>query len=458
MNLKTFLNVIYRKLWLIILIPIISTGVTILICTFAVKPIYESTVTFYVVNKNTGNDASIGSYDSVMVDQQLMLDYKEIIKSNTITNSVLEKLKIADLSIDDMNKKVNVLLKNDSRILVLYARDTDPQLAKDLAETYGNVFIEKVQTLMTSDNIRILDIAELPTKPIAPNTLLSTLIMAAIGLMSGCTIAFFIEYFDDTIRTAEDVELYMNTPVIGAIPDFTTLNRTTQNAYETLKTNIQLYNFGKNIKSLAVTGYSSGDGKTTTAYNLACTFAHSGSTVLYVDADMHKPEILKELKGENFKGLSHVLLGKLTLNDVINSSDISGLDYVIGGIMPINPLSLLNSANFNEFLTNTCKLYDIVIVDTPPLGSVIDSIAISAQTDATIFVLKPGKVSIKHSQQVIKQLKNIKMQLLGVVINKISKYDYRNYFGEYDYYNDKKRKANKVLRKNKKYTGWIIND
>jgi len=166
--------------------------------------------------------------------------------------------------------------------------------------------------------------------------------------------------------------------------------------------------------------------------------------VLIVDADLHKPELMKELKGDNNLGLSNVLLGYAELNEAINFTSIENLHYISCGVTPINPAVLLGSAEFKELMATVCDQYDMVIFDTPPLASVIDSMIVASQTDGTILVIQPGKVHYKNIEMVKDQLQKSKINLLGVVLNKIPAVDYREYYMDFDYYDS-----------NKKYREWL---
>ncbi len=231
----------------------------------------------------------------------------------------------------------------------------------------------------------------------------------------------------------------------STVPDaYKKLKLPVKESYETLKANIRLYDFGTNIKTLTITSYRAGEGKTTTAYNLAVSMAKSGLKVLFVDADLHKPELMKELKGDNNLGLSNLLLGYAELNEVINITSIENLNYISCGVIPINPAVLLGSAEFRELLATVRDQYDMVIFDTPPLGSVVDSMIVASQTDGTIFVIQPGKVRYKNLEMIKEKLQKSKINLLGVVLNKIPAVDYREYYMDFDYYDS-----------NKKYREWL---
>lgn len=225
---------------------------------------------------------------------------------------------------------------------------------------------------------------------------------------------------------------------ISAFDLYETMNTLVKESYEVLKTNIQLYDFGQKIKTLTITSYRAREGKTRTALNLAIATAYSGKRVLFVDADMHKPEFLKDLRGTKFKGLSNYLIGDYSLDDVVNSTSLYGFDFISCGVLPVNPAGLLDMPQFDRLIEDACSIYDFVIFDTPPLGSVVDSMVVAAKTDGTIFVIEPGKVSSRNIKMITNQMQKSNVKLLGVVLNKVQKSEYKSYFREYDYYSKKK--------------------
>jgi len=231
----------------------------------------------------------------------------------------------------------------------------------------------------------------------------------------------------------------------------TNLNEAIEEAYKVLRTNIQFCQFDKKIKTITVTSYSPGEGKTTTSLNLAISMAKSGMNVLLIDADLRKPMALKVLGRNDFKGLSNYILGRTELDEIINQTNIEGFQFITCGIKPINPTELLGSVRFRELLTKVKSQYDMVIIDTPPLGSVIDCAIIAAQTDGTIIVIEQNAVRLDNAIQVREQLKKVNARILGVVLNKVSKSDYRNYFSGYDYYGSKKKYAENYVNNFKKW-------
>ncbi|HHV58977.1 MAG TPA: CpsD/CapB family tyrosine-protein kinase [Clostridiaceae bacterium] len=208
-----------------------------------------------------------------------------------------------------------------------------------------------------------------------------------------------------------------------------------EESYRALRTNIQFCCVDKQIKTLAVTSCNPEEGKTTTAINLAIFNAKAGSNVLLVDCDLRKPAIAKRFGIRNPLGLTNFITGHATLDKVANETSIPNLSVISCGPIPPNPSELLTSKMFTSFLSNMEEFYDIIIIDTPPLGAIIDAAIISSKTDGVILVLSSGKVDFKSAKKVISQLEQANARILGTVLNKVNKKSYGNYYSYY-YYNE----------------------
>ena len=223
-----------------------------------------------------------------------------------------------------------------------------------------------------------------------------------------------------------------------------------EEAYKTLRTNIRFCGVVNKIRTISITSCAPGEGKTTTSINLAVSMANSGMKTLLVDADLRRPMIEKILDINAKVGLTSYITGEATLEEVIYSTNIENFYITPCGIIPPNPAELLSSDNFSTFIGNMKDRYletvkgqfDIVIFDTPPLGSVIDAAIIAAQTDGTLLVIKSKSVNYKLACQVKGQLEKANASLLGVVINRIEKkdlrYGYKNYYNYYYTADDRK--------------------
>lgn len=220
--------------------------------------------------------------------------------------------------------------------------------------------------------------------------------------------------------------------------EFPKLDYKLEESYKKLRTNLQFC--GSNVKLVNITSCIQGEGKTTVALLLGQSLAESGKSVLVIDADMRKSSLEDMLKihtqGHKIEGLSHLLSGQAKLDDVLcQSSNIPGLYLIFSGIYPPNPSELLGNSKFNTLLENARKAFDYVIVDTPPLGVVIDSAIVAPKCDGSILVVEYDAISREFASDVMEQLKRTGCQILGVILNKVDNqrsYEYeQRYYGKY---------------------------
>ena len=228
------------------------------------------------------------------------------------------------------------------------------------------------------------------------------------------------------------------------------LNTPAEEAYKVLRTNIQFSALDGNLKTVAVTSTFAGEGKTTTSVNIAISIAKDGKKVLYVDADMRKSISARDASRRAASGLSNYLSHMDGFDDIVRETNFPNLYMVSCGIRPPNAAELLGTKRFEEFLREAAEKFDIVIIDTPPLGSVIDCAIIANHTDGVIIVIKRKAVDYHKVLRVKQQLEKANARILGVVLNKIDKSDYKTYYKYYDYHNSKKTKPGKIFGTTKK--------
>lgn len=216
------------------------------------------------------------------------------------------------------------------------------------------------------------------------------------------------------------------------------LDYSANESYKSLRTNLLFC--GEDKKVIAVTSCTPNEGKSTVSLNLALSLADSGKKVLFIDADLRKSVLMgrTEVEGEEIKGLSHLLSHQETIENVICATNVPRFHIIYAGTVPPNPAELLGSKYFKRFLSAIRKVYDYIIIDTPPLGSVIDSAVIAEECDGSIMVMESGVISYRFAQDVKGQLEKCNCPILGVILNKVdmskqgyySKY-YGKYYGKY---------------------------
>jgi protein-tyrosine kinase len=217
-----------------------------------------------------------------------------------------------------------------------------------------------------------------------------------------------------------------------------------EEAFRTLRTNIQFCNTDKMIKTICLTSCIPNEGKTVTTFNLAVSMANANKKVLHIDADMRKPRQYKDLKAKYNAGLSNYLSGMAECDEVITETNIDNLQLILCGPKPPNPAELIGTSRFKELLDTMKERFDYIIIDTPPLGSMIDAAIIASGVDGTILLVAYKEVDYKRERKVKEQLEKANANIIGVVINKIPKKGNKDYY-YYNYlYRQNARKKNEI--------------
>lgn len=200
-------------------------------------------------------------------------------------------------------------------------------------------------------------------------------------------------------------------------------------AYKTLRTNIQFC--GSDVKVITFTSCTPNEGKSSVSFNLAVSFAEVGKRVVLIDADLRKSVLIGRYKvGEVEYGLTHYLSGQKDLEEVLLMTDINHMDIIFSGSYSPNPAELLNHQRFSNLVQKLREEYDYVIIDTPPLGSVIDSAIVAKLSDGAVLVIEANAISYRFAQDVKDQLDKTDCRILGAVLNKVSM-EKNSYYGKY---------------------------
>lgn len=212
-----------------------------------------------------------------------------------------------------------------------------------------------------------------------------------------------------------------------------------EEAIKTLRTNIQFT--GKNIKTIMFTSCLPNEGKNDVAFQLAQEIGNMGKKVLLIDADIRRSVYVNRYKvKEKVKGLSQYLSGQLAKEFLTYQTNFLNVDIIFSGPIAPNPSELLEEASFSDLLKELRNVYDYIILDTPPLGSVTDAAIVAKECDGAILVIESERVSYKLAQKVQEQLEKTGCKILGAVLNKVN-IEKDKYYQKYDYYygNGKKR-------------------
>ena len=289
------------------------------------------------------------------------------------------------------------------------------------------------------------DIIDKPSFPKKTNTLA---LAGVLGVVLGSALALIRDKMDTRLRTIEEVQNVIGLPILGVVPRMpgrrTAVARAmavhldprseVAEAYRTIRTAVYFsgQGVGNRAKTLLVTSPEPGDGKTTSASNLAIAIAQTGRNILLLDADFRKPTQHKNLDVKDTVGLSSVLAGIETLDRAIQRTGVEGLDILPCGPIPENPSEILNSQEFGELIDRLALKYDHILFDSPPANLVTDARILGAVCDATILVLRAEKSTRKAAEHARNALLNVGANVLGLIVNDVPRgKGYEVYGGSY---------------------------
>lgn len=214
-NLKTSFLIIRKKIWLIALITILCAGVSGLISYYILEPEYQSYTTLIMWRPQKFADTI--EYNDLLLNQKLVSTYSEIIKSKVVTNELMSNLGLY-FTDKELDEKINVTLLKDTEIIKILVKDKDAEVATQIANELANVFIKHVVNMMNIENIQVIDRAEIPLIPVKPKPVINMMITSVLGILLSIFSIFVHEYFDNRVKTSEDIENSLGLPIIGILP------------------------------------------------------------------------------------------------------------------------------------------------------------------------------------------------------------------------------------------------
>ncbi len=303
---------------------------------------------------------------------------------------------------------------------------------------------------MKTGNIRVIDQAEAPLSPVKPDKKKNMIMALFLGLALGVGFAFFIEYLDNTIKHPDDIKKYLAIPYLGPIPAFDIREETNgpladlitrhspkstiSESFRGVRTNILFSSIGSEPQVILVTSAEPSEGKTVTAANLAVIMAQSGRRTVLVDCDMRRPRIHKVFKVKGEPGLANVLIGDTELKDTLIETDITKLGLLTCGLTPPNPSEIIGSTRMVDVIESLKGEYDKIIIDSPPISAVTDSVVLAQMVDGIVMVIKSGEVSRRVVLNAVEQLRTVNVHIYGAVLNAVTiEKDSYYYYNQYHY-------------------------
>jgi len=425
-------------------------------------------------NKNSleNNSEIINNYEQKIRDLKNKLNSKiDEIKSGIFASSPAEVKELSQKIIEEeVRNQALIISVNELELIVKSYEDKFNRLPKTAIELAryqrSRESLEKLYTLVEEKyqealineqsqpgNVLIIDNARRPSAPSKPNRFL----IIIVGFVLGAGLAFgyvlIRNYFDNTIKTPEDLQ-NRNITVLGWVPQFETVGKNGTDGYEfvvakkpdsmageafrTIRTRIQLTKLDKDaLKTILITSSAPQEGKTIVAINLGGSFAQANRKTLVIDCDLRKPRVHEILKDKRIPGLIDYLFGQVPLSEIIHKAEMDNLYFITCGTIPPNPAEMLESEKMRQFLSEMRNLYDIVILDSPPIIAVTDAEILATMVDGTILIVSSETTEFELMERSVELIKKDKSSFIGTVLNNFSyKSGYGSYYKYYYYYSE----------------------
>lgn len=416
------------------------------VLTLLSTPQYTSSTQFFISTADSASTAQLAQGGTFT--QQRVKSYSELLKAPKLLDPVIAQSGVSDKP-GALAGKITATTPPDTVLLDVTVTDPSPAKARDIAQAIAEVFPTVVADLErvspTADSPVKVTLLREPTQsdaPVSPRPLRNLALGLVLGVLLGFGASLLKQLLDTKLRSKEDVEALTETVVLGGIPFDADADKHPliiqadphagrAEAFRALRTNLQFVDATNHPRVIVVTSSIAGEGKSTTAANLALAMAESGASVCVVEGDLRRPRLLTYLGLEGSVGLTDVLIGRYELDDVLQPFGAHSLTVLGAGATPPNPSELLGSTSMRTVLDDLRHRYDYVLIDGAPVLPVTDSTVLTRLADGAIIVAGSGVVSKDQFDHALETFETVNGTVLGIVLNRVPRqarggyYDYR---------------------------------
>ncbi len=384
--------------------------------------------------------------------------YAHVLGGRTIAGRVVKSLGLS-ASVGSTDRRIDAEVLPKTSVLRVTAESDNSQTASRIAQESAEQFVTwlkdnqaanvpddpKGDTPNTALTASVVEAAATPSESFYPSRPRWLAIGAGLGLLVGLVFAAWRELADRSIHTPSELEELAGAPVLGAMaydrtaastPLITSLgtHHPRFEAVRILRTNLQFLDVDRDHKVITITSSLAGEGKSTTACNLAIALAQTGTRVVLVEGDLRRPRVSEYLSIEKSVGLTTVLVGRVALDAAMQQAGTPGLDVLTSGALPPNPSEILQTKAMTALVAELRHRYEVVLIDAPPLLPVTDASLLASISDGAILVVRHGSTGREQVRTATDRLQAVGARLLGTVLNmsparELSRYGYGYGYG-----------------------------
>jgi succinoglycan biosynthesis transport protein ExoP len=370
-------------------------------------------------------------------------EYRMFVDTETNLRKALEEAKHAAITLNKKEVDFNRLKREQDNTGKVYSL-----LVSRLKES-------EISGQLKANNIRLLDRARVPDSPVRPRKVVSFILALMGGLGLGIVLVLLVERLDDSVKSPEALEQVTGSPLMGVFPRVAEESKDliaaggdehrdpalhihyapksgAAECFRSIRTNLLFASVTHPVRRILIASAVPREGKTTIAISLAVSLAQSGRRVVIVDADLRRPRVHESFGLSRERGLTNVLVGDAKVEDVLIQTIVERVSILACGPLPPNPAELLDSTGFSELMRRLGEMFDFVVVDSPPITAVADSLIASKNCDAAIVVARMRESSLSALRKASKHLRSIDVHVLGCILNDLD-FDRKRYGTSYYY-------------------------
>lgn len=433
MDLRDYWHIL-RRHWILIAAASLAGVLIGGAASILIKPTYTAETQLFVAIQNSGSAQELQQGNTF--SQARVQSYVKTVATPIVLKPAIDSLGL-DTTVGELATRVKASTDLNTVLINISVVDSSPVQASAVAQAVADSLIkavdslEKPKTVGTSPvSLSIITPAEAPSSPSAPNTRLNLVLGLVLGLIVGCAGALLRTTMDNRIRGEADLRRVSTSPLLGGIAfdqaatDKPLLTQTGSQSpraesFRQLRTNLQFANVSGRAKTVLMTSSLPGEGKSTTAANLAIALAQAGQTVCLIDADLRRPMVNEYLGLERNAGLTTALVGAADVNALLQPWGEDNLFVLTSGQIPPNPSELLGSSEMKELIARLEQAFDIVVIDAPPLLPVTDAAVLAQHVGGVVVVVGSQKTRQHDLQKSLDALDLVGANLLGLVLNRL---------------------------------------
>ncbi|WP_176450130.1 polysaccharide biosynthesis tyrosine autokinase [Geodermatophilus saharensis] len=430
MNLREVLDAV-RATWWLLPLGAVAGAVLALVLALVQTPLYTSSTQLFV--STTAASSTLDAVQGREFSEARVQSYARLLTGRDLAGRIVERLDV-DTTEGEVQDSITAAAVPGTVLIDVSVTDPRPERAQAVAEAVGQEFpglVSDIEAPVAGGEplvrVTVTDAPQLPTAPSSPDRFRYTALGIVLGLVLGVLAAVARRRMDRTVKVPDQAAELVGAPVIGTVlkdasletrhvADSFSPGRAAED-YRLLRTNLQFLQVDEPPKVIMITSPAPGEGKTTAAVNLGLALADSGRRVTVIEADLRRPKVTRYLGLVSGVGLTNVLAGTADVEDVVQQYGDSGLSVIGAGPLPPNPGELLASTQMAALLEKLRGDNDFVLIDTPPVLPVADSVGLAVLVDGVLVSVRYGRTLKEHARQVGVTLERVGATVLGLILN-----------------------------------------